>query len=143
MKKLFIMVLFALLLFVISANAQQYPYYFTLTAWTETADTLSGTTNYLPSSSGFAMFQNGRNWSNIFFTIDATTLSDSIDVVTQYSTDGTNFFDYVAERADVNSSSTDYNIDITDHYFPYVRFKISNTAADVLKYNWFLYGVNK
>jgi hypothetical protein len=89
------------------------------------------------------MFQNAREWSNIIISISATTLSDSIDLVLEWSPDGTNFYEYSTTTLDINSSDTFYTFDLTDHYFPYIRYKLDHTASDVVKYSYMLYEVNK
>ena len=138
MKKVIVFTFLIVAILALNSQAQLSRSYIA-TSWLSAADTLTGTTSYLPSSTGFRMYQNSQFWTNLAFGINATTLSDSADVVMEISADGTNWFEYVTKVADIDASATWYNIFLTNLYSPYVRWKITHTAADVIKYQWFLY----
>ena len=139
MKKFILFTFLIAAFFAFNANAQMPTYSYYTTTWISTADTLTSTTSYLPSSSGFRMYQNGQYWTNIAFGIYADSLADSADVVMEMSSDGTNWFEYTTKVADIDATLAWHNIFLTNLYSPFIRWKITHTAADVVKYQWFLY----
>lgn len=155
MKKLSFLIVVIVLLMAISGNAQTYKWkYFDSTNLTYTTylDTLSGTTSYLPASTGVDTYPSSlkAQYTEGWLVVDVVTVSDSLQIYPQitYTADAT--FSYPMPwgcyvNGDDDVLTTRQNITAAGRYiFHYygspdvVRYKITHTASDVISWQLWL-----